>query len=768
MNKKVFASMIVIGLLASFTGCQKTDTSIGKTTTQGAGSSQTETCFLIGENTSEYFSCQNLDYSVPDQKSAPIVYGGMLSDTSVWALVVSDTTDSIVYLEQFDFDGHQKDVIELGSFQDLEMGYDEPYMYEDDKLIYIVSYPSKETLSVCNIDKQTHEKNNYTLTLESEHVGDILGYRQGLFYIMNLNDQGELSCCGYDISTGECKFQSQPDSEAQNYIWNGDHLLQLNRTSKEGVYQVYDLSAENGVSYCGDFTAPTKWGKFHYYNGEQFFDNETGIWCLNKSTGTWDNIILWENTGIDKTDSPSDIRIASKNHDMVLALGRNMKNISLFKVGADPKVGKTSLLLVGQFIPEEVIWAIQKYNSENSQYVIEYKTFEDLLSSDDYLDQDGWIDFEAYDNAIFDYLWKAIRNGDGPDILLRFPNEGGSRYDSRFYEFGGLLQDLAPFVEKENASWKELYYSNLFQVMQNGEYLYSIPYSFEMVNYVISGNDKSIADIQPTYSEWLKYMDANANGRVLLPMTGQDYLRESLIFDSASFIDEENHVSLFSSQEFKDLLRLAKDYCMTIDEWNNGNSRETILSTNRIQGDYIKSIIDQYDHSSEGPFYGLISKDGGHACLSCESISITSNCKDTNAAWEFIKLLLSSDVQEYSLNQDDYSAISRSRFPVLRSSVDYLLDFEVNPKDHESYWEYYYSDVEDNWSIEMLTPITKEDAQKVHDFIASVDYVSYCDIEIIDVIMEETAPYFAGQKSIDDVVSIIDNRVQTILGERQQ
>lgn len=768
MNKKVFASMIVIGLLASFTGCQKTDTSIGKTTTQGAGSSQTETCFLIGENTSEYFSCQNLDYSVPDQKSAPIVYGGMLSDTSVWALVVSDTTDSIVYLEQFDFDGHQKDVIELGSFQDLEMGYDEPYMYEDDKLIYIVSYPSKETLSVCNIDKQTHEKNNYTLTLESEHVGDILGYRQGLLYIMNLNDQGELSCCGYDISTGECKFQSQPDSEAQNYIWNGDHLLQLNRTSKEGVYQVYDLSAGNGVSYCGDFTAPIKWGKFHYYNGEQFFDNETGIWCLNKSTGTWDNIILWENTGIDKTDSPSDIRIASKNHDMVLALGRNMKNISLFKVGADPKVGKTSLLLVGQYIPEEVIWAIQKYNSENSQYVIEYKTFEDLLSSDDYLDQDGWIDFEAYDNAIFDYLWKAIRNGDGPDILLRFPNEDGSRYDSRFYEFGGLLQDLAPFVEKENASWKELYYSNLFQVMKNGECLYSIPYSFEMVNYVISGNDKSIADIQPTYSEWLKYMDANANGRVLLPMAGQDYLRESLIFDSASFIDEENHVSLFSSQEFKDLLRLAKDYCMTIDEWNNGNSREAVLSTNRIQGDYIKSIINQYDHSLEGPFYGLISKDGGHACLSCESISITSNCKDTNAAWEFIKLLLSSDVQEYSLHQEDSSSISRSRFPVLRSSVDYLLDFEVNPKDHEAYWEYYYSDVEADWSIEMLTPIAKEDAQKVHDFIAAVDYVSYCDIEIIDVVMEETAPFFAGQKSIDDVVSIIDNRVQTILGERQQ
>ena len=165
MNKKVFASMIVIGLMASFTGCHKTDTSIGKSTTNGAGNTQTETCFLIGENTSEYFSCQNLDYSIQDQKSSPIVYSGMLSDSSVWALVVLNSTDPTVYLEQFDLDGQQIDVIELGLFQDFELGYDEPYMYEDEKSLYIVSYPSKETLSVCNINKQTHEKSISTLQL---------------------------------------------------------------------------------------------------------------------------------------------------------------------------------------------------------------------------------------------------------------------------------------------------------------------------------------------------------------------------------------------------------------------------------------------------------------------------------------------------------------------------------------------------------------------------------------------------------------------------
>ena len=91
----------------------------------------------------------------------------------------------------------------------------------------------------------------------------------------------------------------------------------------------------------------------------------------------------------------------------------------------------------------------------------------------------------------------------------------------------------------------------------------------------------------------------------------------------------------------------------------------------------------------------------------------------------------------------------------------------MNPKDHEEYWKYYNSDIEEEWSIDMMTPMTKEEAQKVHDFISAVDYANYSDTEIINVIMEETAPYFAGQKSLDDVVTVIDNRIRTLLEERQ-
>ena len=766
--KRTIACLLIFSLMNIFTGCHKNGTSSDTSAVNGSNNThtETETDFQIGPDTSEYFSSINPDYSLPDQSNTPIVFSGMLSDTSVWALVVSDSDEPTVYLEQFDFDGQQTDVVELGTFSELDFVYGTPYMFEDAQNLYVVYYPSKDKLRVIYLNKSNHETGASLIKPEGSHTGEILGFHQDLIYVMNLNEQGALACFGYDISSGECRFQSKRDSSAKDYIWYGDHLFQLNLTSEEDVYQIKDLSTDSDVSYHGELTAPSKYGKFHYYNEEQYFDSDKGIWYLNKETGTWDNIILWDKSDADKTDPPTDLRIVSKNHDRFLACGPNMKKIYLFKAGKDPSAGKTTLQLVGQDFPNDVVWAIQKFNTDNSRYVIEYKTFEELVDPNNYLDQDGWIDTDAYDEAVATYFWKAIRDGEGPDMLLHLSGSG-SKYDSRFYEYGGLLQDLSPMWENEDPSWKDQYYTNLFNSMKNGDALYSIPYNFEMTNYAISGNEKAAANIAPTYSEWLKYMDAHADGRVLLQMTGQDFLRECLIFDSASFIDKDSHTPHFSSSEFKDLLRLSKEYCLNMDEWNNGNFRETVLSKNRIGGQDCQEIIEEYCYASSGPFYGVISKDGGHAAFSCTSISVTSNCKDVNAAWEFIKLLLSSDVQEYSLREDNCEHIIRSFFPVRKSSVDYLLDFEMNPKDHEEYWKYYNSDIEEEWSIDMMTPMTKEEAQKVHDFISAVDYAYYSDIEIINVIMEETAPYFADQKSLDDVVTVIDNRIRTLLRERQ-
>ena len=771
MKRRVWASLIVLALLASLMGCHKTEPSVTKSITDSNGNSSDDsgTVFQVGEDTANYFACKNLDYSLPDNDSRLTVYGGMISDTSVWTVVLSEADEGCFYLEQFDLDGNREDTIELGSFSDVELGYDTPYMYEDDQKIYVVSYMSPEALYVCQVDKQNHNVENSKVSMETDHIGEMLGFWKDLFYVMSGNNSGELVCYGYDLSTGECKFKSDPDAEAWSYVWKGDTLFQLNQTGKSGVYRVFEISAGGGGTDRGEFQMPSEYGKIHYYNGKQYYGGDEGVWYLNEETSTWENIILWDNSGIDMTDGAPDLYIVSNDQSRVLSLGRSNKIVSLLRVGDDPRKEKTTLIAVGQYVPENVMWAIQEFNNSNSTCFIEYKNYDELVDPDNYLDQDGWIDYDAYDEALFDYMWKEINDGNGPDLLFRYTNDRGSKFESRFYEYGGLLQDLLPLWEKEDQAWRDQYYTNLIDIMKNGGSLYSIPYEYELTNYVLLDNSSEALANKPTYSDWLKYMDSHADGRAFVNQIGQDYLLKCLCYDGASFIDENNNKSMFSSQEFKDLLRLSKEYCLSKDEWDNGNLRESVMSLTLIYGDCLEEIVLNHEFGTNGILQGLVSKNGGHASLAGETISITSNCKDVEAAWEFIKLLLSPESQEYYLRQEDDRDISLHTFPILRSSVDYMLDFFLDPKAHEEYW--YYSDPdaddENGRTIDEITPMTEEEAQKVRDFISSVDYVNYSDIEIVNVVMEETAPYFAGQKSLDEVVAIIDNRVQTILNERQ-
>lgn len=173
-------------------------------------------------------------------------------------------------------------------------------------------------------------------------------------------------------------------------------------------------------------------------------------------------------------------------------------------------------------------------------------------------------------------------------------------------------------------------------------------------------------------------------------------------------------------------------------------------------------------HESNGRFCDLVTRSAGHASFTFESISITSCCNNVDGAWAFVKLLMSAEYQSYDMHREAEN-IYLAFIPVNCESFEEYLDFFIHPQQHEAYWKWQNDYVEDgsttiNWAD---IAISEEDGQILRDYVSSIDYVRYTDYEILNVVMEEAKPYFSGQKSADEVVAIIDNRVQTILDERQ-
>ena len=72
-----------------------------------------------------------------------------------------------------------------------------------------------------------------------------------------------------------------------------------------------------------------------------------------------------------------------------------------------------------------------------------------------------------------------------------------------------------------------------------------------------------------------------------------------------------------------------------------------------------------------------------------------------------------------------------------------------------------------DFTIEIMAA-TQEEVDAVKALIASADKISgNTDQQIINIITEETEPFFKGQKSAADVANIIQNRVQIYVNENR-
>lgn len=72
---------------------------------------------------------------------------------------------------------------------------------------------------------------------------------------------------------------------------------------------------------------------------------------------------------------------------------------------------------------------------------------------------------------------------------------------------------------------------------------------------------------------------------------------------------------------------------------------------------------------------------------------------------------------------------------------------------------------EDGWAFTSHAVTWDEINAILDQILDATPYFSVDDDEIINIINEEAVAYYSGQKGIDDVVSIIQNRVQLYVNE---
>ena len=142
------------------------------------------------------------------------------------------------------------------------------------------------------------------------------------------------------------------------------------------------------------------------------------------------------------------------------------------------------------------------------------------------------------------------------------------------------------------------------------------------------------------------------------------------------------------------------------------------------------------------------------AFVPLESIAITSNCTDVDAAWGFVRLLLLEDYQR-DVARDNMFPVNNVIFEERLENAMIMPDEEVS------------ANFGGGRILQIKDPVLSQaEVGIIKSFIDSTSRVWYRDNELEAIVNESAEDFFNGRITAQDAARIIQNRVMIYVSEQ--
>lgn len=341
-----------------------------------------------------------------------------------------------------------------------------------------------------------------------------------------------------------------------------------------------------------------------------------------------------------------------------------------------------------------------------------------------------------------------IIKGNVPDILEV------SMMDWEMLAGKGLWADLYDFMEQDGECGKDMLMPNVAGAYELGGHLYCIAPGFQ-IDTMWGGESVVQGRYGVTFPELVQILrdngkDVNAIYGIPTDVFG---LRELCTMGMDTFIDWHNGTCNFEGDAFKEVLEFAREYG---EEDTEGTLLDRIREGKILMSAGILSSVADYQlekelYGEEVNFIGYPVQNGTGTAVSFRGspLAIYANGENTDAAWQFVKYFL--------LNGYDGNG-----FPVIKEQFDAKMLQGMEPsKDNLPSQTYF----DRNNGYIMVYEASQEDVDAVRELIERADCKFQFHPEIQNIISEEAEAYFTGQKSLEEVAALIQNRVSLYLKE---
>ena len=570
------------------------------------------------------------------------------------------------------------------------------------------------------------------------------------------------------IYDADCnKKKSIPNTNAsQNWsdiVVNGNDLL-LFMTGGENGISVHKVDIANGTIGASIPYSP-KQGTVTSGDGYDFYLISTGngVSGVNLSQNSITDVFNFMDSDLQDTDSLT-VRMFDAEHALVLT-DSTVENpyVAVFKKVPPSEIpDKEYLTLGGFYISSDTKKIISKFNSENSKYKIRVIDYSEYNTADN--------NYEG-GNKVFQ---GDAATGNIPDIIMTDSLPNVEAYINK-----NMFTDLTPLMEKAGLN-KSDYLENIIAAGSKDDKLYIlVPFyyiqGFVMKKeYVNANNSISIDDYMQLEKKF------NIAGKSMYYLPKSSIIEYALSYNTSDYLDVKTGKCNFNSDDFKKVLTLANEFPNDADlektfagtEYLGAFARDEMLITPLGMGSFRETYRQEQNvFGEEAAFIGFPNADGDSKPVIAPSIAVAISSKSSNkeGAFEFVKMLLSEDFQ----TEIDNGVSGNKGLPVLKTAFEAMGETAKEPfarKNESGEWE----PVDPEFNVYEIggkqftyKEITQEHLDYLKGVAKSATELRFKEAKILNLINEEAAAYFAGQKSVDDVTNIIQSRVSIYVKENQ-
>jgi len=420
--------------------------------------------------------------------------------------------------------------------------------------------------------------------------------------------------------------------------------------------------------------------------------------------------------------------------------------ILLKRLQENPHTGKTIITLGGGGVSYDPLIAhsVYYFNTSQEEYRIRLREYADIYP------YEGPEEYQR----VLATLISDMSSGNTDDILM-----GPVFFNFEIMGKSGAVVDMMPYVEKDSVVNADAWIPSVLNLMKTDDAMYRFFPGFSFLGYF--GNSDFFGD-NPTFSvsEMMQLGDELPDDVRLFPNASPENLfATAIIYDLDSYLDESGNFLITESQaqELLDYalrfgVYLSEEELMEVSLQDYMRGKE-VLSFNYVWSaqNYreIEKLLD-----TETLFVGSPTLNGSAAiCSPSTSLAISCASEYPDACWEFIKIMMSPEVQQ--------KIIERGIFPVSQSAYDIYIDKAIHP-------ELRTGAEEETFMTNDRSAVSVECTERLWGMIESLNVTNETDMLLIQIILEELAPALNGSKSAEDTAEVLNSRINVYLQTNNQ